>query len=145
MDKLYFDGIRLGQLLDEPSLAEPVFRDADVVGIDMKCLSWQALADPLKGQPNGIDSRSICALSRYAGISDRVSFLGLHELIATPMMDQLLAQIVWYFIEGVQYRFDEHPVNTKEGFLKYSVALVGPDLGILQKRKKRSLVDGINK
>jgi hypothetical protein len=89
----------------------------------MKCLSWQAIADPLKGQPNGIDSRSICALSRYAGISDRVSFLGLHELIATPMMYQLLAQIVWYFIEGVQYRFDEYPVNTKEGFLKYSVAL----------------------
>ena len=27
-------------------LAEPVFRDADVVGFDMKCLSWQALADP---------------------------------------------------------------------------------------------------
>ena len=123
MDKLYFDGIRLGQLLDDISLAEPVFRDADVVGFDMKCLSWQALADPLKGQPNGIDSRSICALSRYAGISDRVSFFGLHELIATPMMDQLLAQIVWYFIEGVQFRFDEHPVNTKEDFLKYSVTL----------------------
>src|SRR6056300_72229 len=123
MDKLYFDGLRLGQLLDDLSLAEPVFRDADIVGFDMKCLSWQAVADPLKGQPNGIDSRSICALSRYAGISDRVSFFGLHELHATPMMDQLLAQIVWYFIEGVQYRFDEYPVNTKEGFLKYSVAL----------------------
>jgi hypothetical protein len=123
MDKLYFDGLRLGQLLDDLSLAEPVFRDADIVGFDMKCLSWQAVADPLKGQPNGIDSRSICALSRYAGISDRVSFFGLHELHATPMMDQLLAQIVWYFIEGVQYRFNEYPVNTKEDFLKYSVTL----------------------
>jgi hypothetical protein len=123
MDKLYFEGIRLGQVLDDLRLVEPIFRDADIVGFDMKCLSWDAIADPLKGQPNGIDSRSICALSRYAGISDRVGFIGLYELPSTPMMDQLAAQIVWYFIEGFHYRFDEHPININNGFLKYSVTL----------------------
>ena len=123
MDKLFFEGIRLGQVLDDVRLVEPIFRDADIVGFDMKCLSWEAIADPLKGQPNGIDSRSICALSRYAGISDRVGFIGLYELPSTPMMDQLAAQIVWYFMEGVQYRFDEHPININNGFLKYSVTL----------------------
>lgn len=135
MDKLYFDGIRLGQLLDNIKLSEPVFRDADIVGFDMKCLSWNALADPLKGQPNGIDSRSICALSRYAGISDRVSFFGIYEISSTPMMDQLLAQIVWYFIEGVYYRFNEYPVNVDNGFLKYSVTLSNQTI-IFYKSKK---------
>ncbi len=135
MDKLYFDGIRLGQLLDNTKLSEPVFRDADIVGFDMKCLSWNALADPLKGQPNGIDSRSICALSRYAGISDRVSFFGIYEISSTPMMDQLLAQIVWYFIEGVYYRFNEYPVNVDNGFLKYSVTLSNQTI-IFYKSKK---------
>ena len=123
MEKLYFDRIRLGQLLDDVKLAEPVLRDADIVGFDMKCLSWKAIADPLKGQPNGIDSRTICALSRYSGISDKVCFLGIYELSSTPMMDQLLAQMIWYFIEGVQYRFEEYPVNIKEGFLKFIVSL----------------------
>ena len=122
MEKLYFDSIRLGQVLNQPALAEPVFRDADVVGFDMKCLSWHAIADPLKGQPNGIDSRTICSLTRYAGISDRISFLGFFEIPSTPMTDQLLAQMIWYLIEGVQLRFDEYPVNTKD-FLKYSVTL----------------------
>ena len=122
MEKLYFDSIRLGQVLNQPALAEPVFRDADVVGFDMKCLSWHAIADPLKGQPNGIDSRTICSLTRYAGISDRVSFLGFFEIPSTPMTDQLLAQMIWYLIEGVQLRFDEYPVNTRD-FLKYSVTL----------------------
>ena len=135
MDKLYFDGIRLGQLLDNIKISEPVFRDADIVGFDMKCLSWDALADPLKGQPNGIDSRSICALSRYAGISDRVSFFGIYEISSTPMMDQLLAQIVWYFIEGVYYRFNEYPVNVDNGFLKYSVTLSNQTI-IFYKSKK---------
>jgi len=35
----------------------------------------------------------------------------------------LLSQIIWYFIEGMQYRFDEYPVNNKDGFLKFSVTL----------------------
>ena len=122
MGKLYFDSIRLGQVLNQPALAEPIFRDADVVGFDLKCLSWHAIADPLKGQPNGIDSRTICSLTRYAGISDRISFLGFFEIPSTPMTDQLLAQMIWYLIEGVQLRFDEYPVNTKD-FLKYSVTL----------------------
>ena len=122
MEKLYFDGIRLGQVLDDPAVAEPAFRDADIVGFDMKCLSWQAIADPLKGQPNGIDSRTICRLTRYAGISDRISFMGICEIPSTPMTNQLLAQMIWYFIEGVQYRFEEYPVNTND-FSKYSVTL----------------------
>ena len=44
------------------------------------------------------------------------------------MMSKLLAQMIWYFIEGVQYRFDEYPVNTNEGFLKYTVALSNQNL-----------------
>ena len=123
MNKLYFDGIRLGEVLDHVSSTEPVFRDADIVGLDMKCLSWQATADPLKGHPNGIDSRTICALTRYAGISDRVSFMGIHELPSTPMMDQLLAQMVWYFLEGFSLRFNEYPIAVNSGFIKYSVTL----------------------
>lgn len=123
VEKLYFDRVRLGQLLSDITLAEPPMREADIIGFDMKCLSWQAAADPLNGQPNGIDARTICALARYAGISDKVSIVGFYELPSTPMMDQLLAQMVWYFIEGFHYRFDEYPVYLKEGFTKYSVAL----------------------
>lgn len=123
MNKLYFDNIRLGEVLSNLSATEPVFRDADIVGLDMKCLSWQASADPLKGHPNGIDSRTICALTRYAGLSDRVSFMGVYELPSTPMMDQLLAQMVWYFIEGFSIRFNEYPVAVNQGFIKYSVTL----------------------
>ena len=123
MNKLFFDSIRLGEVLDSGSISEPIFRDADMISMDMKCLSWQASADPLNGNPNGVDSRTICALTRYAGIRDRVSFLGIHELPSTPMMDQLLAQMVWYFVEGYSLRFDEYPIAINQGFNKYSVQL----------------------
>ena len=51
------------------------------------------------------------------------------------MMDQLLAQIIWYFIEGVYYRFNEYPVNIDNGFLKYSVTLSNQTI-IFYKSKK---------
>ena len=81
-------------------------------------LSWQAIADPLKGQPNGIDSRTICALTRYAGISDRISFVGFYELPSTPMTDSTFAQMIWYFIEGVHC--DLMNIRYIKDFLKYS-------------------------
>lgn len=123
MEKLYFDSLRLGTILDNVALAEPLLRDADIVGFDMKVLDWQSHGDFENGQPNGIDSRTICSLSRYAGISDRVSLFGLFELPTTTLFNKLLAQIIWYFIEGVNCRFNEYPVAIDDNFVKYTVAL----------------------
>ncbi len=123
MEKLYFDSLRLGTILNDVTLAEPFLRDADIVGFDMKVLHWQSHGDYENGQPNGIDSRTICSLSRYAGISDRVSLFGLFELPSTSLFDKLLAQIIWYFIEGVNCRFNEYPLAVDDNFVKYTVAL----------------------
>jgi len=123
MEKLCFDAMRLGMVLDDVTDVEPILRDADIVGIDMKCLSWHAIGDIVKGNPNGIDAKTICALARYAGISDRVSLLGLFELPDTPIFDKLLPQIVWYFIEGMNCRFNEYPLSIGDGFLKFNVPM----------------------
>ena len=128
MEKLYFEHMRLGKVLDDVSQTEPHFRDADIVGIDMKSLSWTATGTNTFGQANGIDSRSICSLARYSGISDRVSSFGVFELPSSPIFHQLLSQIIWYFIEGYSLRFGEYPINTNDGFTKYIVTLSGRDL-----------------
>ena len=119
MEKLHFDSLRLGVLLDDVAQSEPFFRDANIAGFDMKALSWQALGHP-SGPPNGIDARTICALARYAGISDRIDIFGAFELLNTTVSHQLLAQIIWYFIEGFSSRYDEYPVLTSSGFTKYT-------------------------
>lgn len=128
MEKLYFESMRLGKVLDDITQTEPYFRDADIVGIDMKSLSWTATGTNVLGQPNGIDSRSICSLARYSGISDRVTSFGLFELPSSPIFHQLLSQIIWYFIEGYSNRFNEYPVSISEGFIKYIVTLSDREL-----------------
>lgn len=134
MEKLHFDSLRLGAILDDVAQSEPFFRDANIAGFDMKALNWQAL-NHSSGYPNGIDARTICALARYAGISDRIDFFGIFELSNTAVFHQLLAQMIWYFIEGFSRRFDEYPIHTSSGFKRYTVALTDMELVFYQSEK----------
>ena len=134
MEKLHFDTLRLGVLLDDVAQSEPSFRDSNIAGLDMKSINWQASGHPL-GPPNGIDARTICALARYAGISDRMEIFGVFELLNTAVSHQLLAQIIWYFIEGFSSRFDEYPVLTSSGFTRYTVALSDMEMIFYQSDK----------
>ena len=136
IEKLHFESIRLGLLLDKISIAEPHLRDADITGFDMKVLSWDA-AQNNSGNPNGIDSRTICSLARYAGLSDRLTCFGIFELFPSTLFDKLIAQILWYFIEGYNCRFDEYPVLTSQGYGKYTVTLSDRELVFYQSEKSK--------
>lgn len=131
MEKLFFESYRLGTFSDDVSQAEPLVREADIVSVDMKALSWQSTGDS-QGSPNGIGSKTICALARYAGISDRLGIFGVFELPTTLIFHKLLAQIIWYFIEGVNLRFGEYPVLTSQGYKRYTVTLSDRDLVFYQ-------------
>lgn len=137
MDKLFFEAYRLGYVLDHPQKTEPIFREADIASFDMKALSGLADGTLSQGMPNGIDSRTICALSRYAGISDRISILGCFDLTNSTTFHKLLAQIIWYFIEGFNNRFDEYPVATSQGFTRYIVQMSDRELVFFKSNKSQ--------
>jgi len=138
MDKLFFDALRLGEVLDDVRQTEPIFRESDLVSFDMKVLHAVAAGTfPTSGMPNGMDGRTLCALARYAGISDRLSVMGCFELVNSPLFHKLLAQMIWYFIEGVSRRFDEYPVATSQGFTKYVVQMSDRDLVFYRSEKSQ--------
>ncbi|KQC32785.1 arginase [Nonlabens sp. YIK11] len=124
LDRLFFDAIRLGELQGDMTIAEPVIRDCDLLGIDL--LSVQAndlLYD--KGHPNGFQSAQMCSLSRYSGISDRLKAFGIFEIPSGdfPVLESAVSQIIWYFLEGYNFRHGEYPINVSSGFLKYQVPI----------------------
>ncbi|MGY5850774.1 formimidoylglutamase [Salegentibacter sp. F14] len=123
MDRLFFDAYRLGEIVNDISLVEPVMRDANLVGIDLGAMDSAVLG--LGDSPNGFDGREICALSRYAGISDKVSSFGIYEYTpgAGERKDMLVAQVLWYFIEGVNYRTNENTISARKEFIKYQVPI----------------------
>ncbi|WP_395049989.1 formimidoylglutamase [Flavobacterium sp.] len=123
IDKLFFDGYRLGDISNNLSLAEPVFRDADIVSVDLTSIKSSDSGNFTSFMPNGFNGKEICALSRYAGISDKVSLFGIFNHNNSKQESVLIAQIIWYFIEGVHYRSNEYPFGSKENYIKYIIPL----------------------
>lgn len=110
MEKLYFEAYRLGEIANNITLAEPVMRDANIVTIDLRSLASSVVSLNQKFSPNGFNGKEICAIARYAGISDKVSSFGIYEYKASKddeVSSMLLAQLIWYFIEGVNLRMND--------------------------------------
>ena len=78
--------------------------------------------------PNGFNGKEICSLSRYSGISDKVSLLGIFNHNSKKEESVLIAQIIWYFIEGIHFRSNEYPFGTKNNYSKYIVPLEEQDI-----------------
>jgi hypothetical protein len=123
IDKLFFDAYRLGDVSNNIAIAEPVFRDADIVSIDMTSVKSSDSGNFTSFTPNGFNGKEICALSRYSGISDKVSLLGIFNHNNSQQESVLIAQIIWYFIEGFHYRSFEYPFGSKENYIKYIIPL----------------------
>lgn len=122
-DKLFFEAYRLGEISNNIALSEPVFRDADLVSLDMTSVKSSASGNFATFVPNGFSGKEICALSRYAGISDKVSLFGIFNHNNSAQESVLIAQIIWYFIEGYQYRSNEYPFGSRENYIKYIIPL----------------------
>ena len=126
MDRLFFDAYRLGEITTDITVVEPVMRDANLVGFDFGAISAGALGNYRLKSPNGLDGKEICALARYAGISDKVTSFGVYEYTSRmnfPAANMLIAQVLWYFAEGVNFRRNENTISSKKEFIKYQVPI----------------------
>ena len=123
VEKLFFDGYRLGEVSNNIAIAEPVFRDADIVSMDLTAVKSSDSGNFFSFEPNGFNGKEICALARYAGISDKVSVFGIFNHYNSSKESVLIAQILWYFIEGFHYRSKEYPFGSRENYIKYSVPI----------------------
>ena len=126
MDRLFFDAYRLGEVTEDITVIEPVMRDANLVGLDLGAIGGGALGNYRLPSPNGFNGKEVCALARYAGISDKISSFGVYEYSSRlnfPSSNMLIAQVLWYFIEGVNYRKNENTISAKKEFIRYQVPI----------------------
>jgi arginase family enzyme len=128
IEKLFFDGYRLGEVSNNISISEPVFRDADLVSVDLNSIKSSDSGNFVSFAPNGFNGKEICSLSRYSGISDKVSSFGIFNHNNSVQESVIIAQIIWYFIEGFHYRSNEYPFGSRENYLKYIVPLEEEEL-----------------
>ena len=131
VEKLYFEAYRLGEVSADINRVEPLLRDAHIVSIDLKSVRAAEVSDNQKYSPNGFSGKEICAISRYAGISNKVSSFGIYEYHNSKndsASSMLLAQMIWYFIEGVNCRVLDDAFTNEKQYQKYNVLVDDDEL-----------------
>ena len=128
MERFFFDTYRLGEIASDITLVEPVLRNAHIVSMDARVIKASEMGLSSNFSPNGFTGREICAIARYTGISNKVSVFGIYESENTLQSFQLIAQIIWYFIEGYNFRVKESPYAKSKNFIKYMVPIDSEEL-----------------
>ncbi len=127
MKKLYFDVYRLGIVQTDIEEVEPMVRNADMISVDISSVRMSDAPGNGNSTPNGFYGEELCRIMRYAGLSDKLSCIGIYEI--NPEMDRngqtshLAAQAIWYFIDGYYNRKMDFPVKDKKFYIKYRVVI----------------------
>jgi hypothetical protein len=121
----HLDVKRLGQVRYDLTSVEPILRDANVFSFDMNAVRYIDAPGQSMKSPNGLYSEEACQVARYAGISDVLKLAGFFNLIPandlSSSSSNLMAQIVWHFIDGFFHRKPEDPLDDSEDFNQFMV------------------------
>jgi arginase family enzyme len=139
LDKLRFDFIRSGRLRESIEEAEPALRSADLFSFDMSTVRFSDAPANIHGSPNGLSGDEACALTRYAGMATALSSFGIFgydpKADVHQMSARLIAQMIWYFVEGLVLRNQEVSLDNREGFAKFNVRFTANDTTFLKSRR----------
>jgi arginase family enzyme len=125
LERLNFDSYRLGVVRKKMEDIEPILRDADFLSFDMQAIRSADAQGVVNATPNGLYAEEACQIMRYAGLSNRLSSLGIYQY--NPAYDYrnqtaiLMAQMIWYFVDGFYDRKNDNPAENEEGFIKFIV------------------------
>lgn len=142
MQKLFFDVYRLGMVRSCIEETEPVIRNADLFTVDISSVKKSEAPGNNFNTPNGLLADEICQMMRYAGLSDKLSSVGIYGI--NPGSDingqtvELGAQMIWSFIDGFYNRKFDYPVADKNEYLKYHVTLQESQQEIIFYKSKKS-------
>lgn len=127
INKLYFDAYRIGNIRNDMEEVEPIIRNCDMLSLDVSAIRFADAPGNNNATPNGFYGEEICRIFRYAGLSDKLTSLGIYEY--NPELDirgqtaKLIAQMIWYFIDGYYKRSKDYPFQETGDFLKFLVRI----------------------
>jgi len=123
MEKYYFDLIRIGKLKENMMEIEPIIRSADILSFDLSAIRHSDAPASNIPSPNGFSSEEACMITRFAGLSDNLNSIGFYEYNSEADNNGqtafLVAQMIWYFVDGFLQRKFESIIGKPENFTKF--------------------------
>jgi len=125
MKQLFFEIYRVGVLRKDMEEIEPIVRNAEMLAIDISAIRQSDAPGNANASVNGFYGEEVCHIALFAGLSDKLSSFGIYEF--NPLLDyssqtsQLIAQILWYFIEGFTNRQNDILFKNQEQYIRHVV------------------------
>ena len=142
MRQLYFETYRVGAMRKDMEEIEPIVRNAEMLAIDISAVRQSdAPANP-NASANGFYGEEICQVAFFAGLSDKLSSIGIYEF--NPIFDyntqtsQLIAQILWYFVEGFTNRQSDILFKEEEQYFRHAVPVTNALHGLVFYQSKKT-------
>ena len=127
-----YQSYRVGLMRRNLEEVEPIVRNADMVSLDISAVRRPDAPGCPHNSPNGFYGEEICQIAKYVGLSDKLSSFGIYEY--DPTLDfnnqtsQLIAQILWYFVEGFVFRQNDGQFKNREDYRQFNISVSGaPD------------------
>lgn len=137
-DKLRFDCIRVGKARENIEALEPALRDSGMVSMDMNAVRYSDAPANRLASPNGFYGDEMCKLTRFSGMSTKLASLGIYgyqpEHDLEGITAKLIAQMVWYFIDGVFVAKGEAPLSDRNQFLEFHLRFTDMDSCFLKSK-----------
>ena len=125
LEEMQMDTYRLGALREDISETEPLLRDADVLSFNISAIKACDAPGYVTISPNGFFSDEACQIMRYAGAGNKLMSLGIYNY--NPEFDNRnitaigIAQMIWYFLEGISLRSNDIPKENDRNFQKFII------------------------
>ena len=118
--KMKFEALSLGKIKSNIKEAEPILRDSNFISFDIKSIKSGDINNAHQ-YPNGLTSHEFCTLSRYSGLSSKSKVISFFENWDFLILNSLLAESIWYTIDGFSSRFEENPLEINDDFMTYHI------------------------
>jgi arginase family enzyme len=121
--------VTLGELRMNIKDAEPYLRQADLVSFDLGSLKLCEAPGQIRNSPNGLTGEEACQLAWYSGIATNPGWFSIFGYDPTKDPERsgamMVAQIVWYFLNGRSKKIDEIPQDEAIDFMHFVVPIDG--------------------
>ena len=122
INKMKFESLSLGKVKSDVNNAEPVLRDSNFTSFDIKSVKSGDINNAHQ-YPNGLTTYEFCSLSRFSGSGSKSKVVSFFENWDFSIMNSLLAEALWYVIDGFNSRFDENPEEDSDDFVYYHIEI----------------------
>lgn len=115
-----YTSLSLGEMMGKITDAEPRLRFSDMALVDANVVEAGGISLGNRAMPNGFTNREICQLMLEMGLSQRAAvaaILDLNQDFTCSLRRQLLVQMIWYWLEGLNIQHQRPKTTELETYI----------------------------